>query len=123
MERVTNHLRQKISEIPGSNAKRECLALMPARETGKSFFTDENGNYWRMFIFISDHRSYEKVRHTTRLLRVEELSAVFVDACRPARRAPAIDNTGLHNIVRQLEAFHRVIAKDSAGEYPRYQRG
>ncbi|MCK7531106.1 MAG: hypothetical protein MZV63_08725 [Marinilabiliales bacterium] len=56
-----HHLRQKISAIPGSDVKRECLTLMPAVETGKSFYTDEDGNYWRMFIFISDHRSYERV--------------------------------------------------------------
>ena len=54
MERVTAHLAGKIATEPGSDVKRECLTLIPDRETGRSFITDEEGRYWRMFIFITD---------------------------------------------------------------------
>jgi len=60
IERVTKHLHQKYLAIPGANVKRECLALIPARD-GKSWIQDEEGNYWRMYIFITDHRSYNIV--------------------------------------------------------------
>lgn len=62
MERVTAHLRNKLSDITGSDLKRECLTLMRERNTDRSWYIDEQGNFWRMFIFISDHRSYERVR-------------------------------------------------------------
>ncbi len=62
MERVTAHLRSKLSAIAGSDVKRECLTLIGDRDTGRSWHVDEHGNFWRMFIFISDHRSYERVR-------------------------------------------------------------
>jgi hypothetical protein len=60
IERVTVHLRSKLLTVPGSNIKRECLILVPARD-GKSWITDKDGNFWRMYIFISNHRSYNIV--------------------------------------------------------------
>jgi len=60
IERVTNHLRNKLTKIPGSDAKRECLNLVYAKDE-KSWIIDKDGNYWRMFLFISNHRSYDLV--------------------------------------------------------------
>jgi Ser/Thr protein kinase RdoA (MazF antagonist) len=60
IERVTVHLRNKLNEIPGSNIKRECLNLINAKD-GKSWITDKDGNYWRIFIYIPNHRSYDLV--------------------------------------------------------------
>jgi len=60
IERVTIHLRNKLRAIPGSDIKRECLRLIPSHE-GKSWIVDKEGNYWRMYIFISNHRSYNIV--------------------------------------------------------------
>ncbi len=60
IERVTVHLRKKLEKIPGSDIKRECLQLIPALD-GKTWICDKYGNYWRMYIFISNHRSYNLV--------------------------------------------------------------
>jgi thiamine kinase-like enzyme len=60
IERVTLHLRKKISEVPGSDIKRECLSLINSKDNN-SWISDETGNYWRMYIFISNHRSYDIV--------------------------------------------------------------
>ena len=60
IERVTVHLNKKLQQIPGSNIKRECLTLIPAKD-GKSWIVDKDGNFWRMYIFISNHRSYNIV--------------------------------------------------------------
>lgn len=116
MERVTNHLRQKISEIPGSNIKRECLTLMPAVETGKSFYTDEDGNYWRMFIFISDHHSYERVDSYDKAYEGGRIIGRFQSMLADLPGEPLFETIpDFHNIARRLEAFHRVIEKDPAG--------
>ena len=60
IERVTVHLRNKLRDFPGSDIKRECLSLIPSHD-GKSWIIDKEGNYWRMYIFISNHRSYNIV--------------------------------------------------------------
>ena len=60
IERVTRHIRSKLSVIPGSDPKRECLTLVPAAD-GKSWLEYKDGSFWRMFVYITDHRSYDVV--------------------------------------------------------------
>jgi len=60
IQRVTIHLRKKLEQIPGSDIKRECLQLLPALD-GTTWICDKAGSYWRMYIFISNHRSYNLV--------------------------------------------------------------
>ena len=116
MERVTAHLRQKISAIPGSDVKRECLTLMPSSSTGRSFYIDEDGNFWRMFIFISDHRSYERVDSFSRAFEGGRIIGQFQSMLADMPGEPLHETIpDFHNIVRRLETFHRVIDKDPAG--------
>jgi hypothetical protein len=60
IERVTTHLKNKLKQIPGSDSKRECLNLVPSRD-GKSWIIDKDGNFWRMYIYIRKHRSFNIV--------------------------------------------------------------
>jgi len=116
MERVTSHLRQKISAIPGSDIKRECLTLIPAAGTGKSFFIDDAGNYWRMFIFISDHRSYERVDSYSKAFEGGRIIGLFQSMLADMPGEPLHETIpDFHNIASRLETFHRVIGKDPAG--------
>ena len=56
---VTEHLRCKIIEN-GGDPEREVLNLIPAKD-GKKYLIDENGAYWRSYIFITDAVSYDLV--------------------------------------------------------------
>ncbi len=58
---VTSFLKEKIIEN-GGNPMRETLNVIPAKN-GASFYKDEEGNYWRCFVFITDAICYEKVNH------------------------------------------------------------
>lgn len=60
IERVTSHIRNKLMAIPGSDIKRECLILIPSHQ-GKSWIIDKKGNFWRMYIYITNHRTYNIV--------------------------------------------------------------
>ncbi|MFN2314585.1 MAG: phosphotransferase enzyme family protein [Bacteroidales bacterium] len=116
MERVTSHLRHKIALIPGSDIKRECLTLIPAAGSGKSFFIDDAGNYWRMFIFISDHRSYERVDSYSKAYEGGRIIGRFQSMLADMPGEPLHETIpDFHNITSRLETFHRVIAKDPAG--------
>lgn len=53
IERVTAHLRAKILAGGNGNPERETMTVIPTRD-GASFFRDEQGNYWRTYIFIRD---------------------------------------------------------------------
>ncbi len=116
MERVTAHLRAKLSAIPGSDVKRECLTLIRDRETGRSWHIDENGNFWRMFVFISDHRSYERVDSHHKAFEGGKAVGRFQALLSDLPGDPLYETIpDFHNIVKRLETFHRVISEDPAG--------
>ena len=116
MERVTAHLRNKLSIIPGSNLKRECLTLIEDRETGRSWHIDEQGSNWRMFIFISDHRSYETVDSHHKAFEGGKAVGRFQALLSDLPGEPLYETIpNFHNIVKRLETFHRVISDDPAG--------
>lgn len=116
MERVTNHLRMKISAIPGSDVKRECLTLIPASDSGKSYYQDGDCNFWRMFIFITDHRSYERVDSYSKAFEGGRIIGRFQAMLADLPGDPLHETIpDFHNIITRLAAFHRVIEKDPAG--------
>ncbi|MHC1731556.1 MAG: phosphotransferase enzyme family protein [Bacteroidales bacterium] len=116
MERVTAHLAGKVAEIPGSNVKRECLTLIPDRETGRSFITDDEGRYWRMFIFISDHRSYERVDNSHMAFEGGRIIGRFQALLADLPGTPLHETIpDFHNIAKRLDTFHDVIRRDPAG--------
>ncbi len=116
IERVTGHLRRKIALIPGSDPKRECMTLIPVEATGKSYCMDEEGKFWRMFIFISDHRSYERVDSYHRASEggraIGRFQAMLADLPGEPLHETIPD---FHNIEKRLESFHKVIDEDPAG--------
>ena len=76
IERVTIHLRNKLLQIPGSDIKRECLSLIPSKE-GRSWIVDDEGHYWRMYIFISNHHS--QILHNNSLINLHTLEAARIN--------------------------------------------
>jgi Ser/Thr protein kinase RdoA (MazF antagonist) len=63
IQRVTDHLRQKLEQIEGSDLKREVLTPIDTKD-GNGFIKDEEGNYWRMFLFIENTRSYNQLSNS-----------------------------------------------------------
>ena len=116
MERVTAHLRMKLAAIEGSDVKRECLSLVPDRETGNSFITDDEGRYWRMFVFIPDHRSYERVDSRHKAFEGGRIIGKFQALLADLPGKPLYETIpDFHNIARRLDTFHSAIEKDPAG--------
>ena len=59
IEKVTSYLKG-IIEKRGGDANRETLSLVLTR-TGKAYYKDELGSYWRVYKFIEGARTYDKV--------------------------------------------------------------
>jgi Ser/Thr protein kinase RdoA (MazF antagonist) len=57
IHRVTMHLRRKNLER-GGDPSRETLTLLPTHD-GQWYTKDEKGNYWRLYDYISDVKTYE----------------------------------------------------------------
>jgi len=58
--KVTCHLRQQLEMEGAKDVTRKALTVVPTRE-GKSFYRDEQGDYWRSFVFVEGVRTFEAV--------------------------------------------------------------
>lgn len=112
IERVTNHLNLKLSSIPGSDVKRECLTLIPSKD-GKSWITEEKGEYWRMYIFISNHKSYNIVGSPRKAYEGGKAIGRFQAMLADLPGEPLYDTIPFfHDIERRLETFNRILKGD-----------
>jgi Ser/Thr protein kinase RdoA (MazF antagonist) len=115
IERVTVHLRKKLSNIPGSDIRRECLQLIASKE-GKSWITDKQGKFWRMYIFISDHRSYNIVDTPGKAYEGGKAIGRFQAMLADLPGKPLHETIPFfHNIEKRLETFQKVINADPLG--------
>ncbi|NMB97137.1 MAG: aminoglycoside phosphotransferase family protein [Clostridiaceae bacterium] len=57
--KVTNHIREKVKNENG-NPKRETLTFIPALN-GKYFYKTPQGDYWRVYSYIENAVTYQKV--------------------------------------------------------------
>ena len=115
IERVTVHLRKKLSNIPGSDIRRECLQLITSKE-GKSWIKDKQGKFWRMYIFISDHRSYNIVDTPGKAYEGGKAIGRFQAMLADLPGKPLHETIPFfHNIEKRLETFQKVINADPLG--------
>ena len=115
IERVTVHLRNKLKDIPGSDIKRECLRLIPSRE-GKSWIIDKEGNYWRMYIFISNHRSYNLVDSPDKAYEGGKAIGRFQAMLSDMPGDPLFETIPwFHNIEKRLQTFNLKISENPVG--------
>ena len=57
---VTDHLRKKLAILPISTLEREVLTIIYAK-SGRPYYRDDAGDYWRVFYFLKDTKSYDMV--------------------------------------------------------------
>ena len=115
IERVTIHLRNKLEQIPGSDIKRECLCLIRSHE-GKSWIIDKDGNYWRMYIFISNHRSYNIVDSPVKAIEGGKAIGRFQAMLSDMPGGPLFETIpSFHNIEKRLQTFSLKVREDPVG--------
>src|SRR5450759_1301706 len=115
IERVTVHLRNKLGSIPGSDIERECLRLIPSVD-GKTWITDTEGNYWRMYIFISNHHSYNVVDSPDKAFEGGKAIGRFQAMLSDMPGGPLFDTIPwFHNIEKRLQTFNGKIMENPVG--------
>jgi hypothetical protein len=115
IERVTVHLKNKLEAVPGSNVKRECLILIPSHD-GKSWIVDKAGNYWRMYIFISNHRSYNIVDSPGKAFEGGKAIGRFQSMLADMPGGPLFETIpSFHDIEKRLITFNSKIIENPAG--------
>ncbi|HUS87212.1 MAG TPA: aminoglycoside phosphotransferase family protein [Bacteroidales bacterium] len=113
--RVTEHIRCKLMAQGKRDLKRECLTPVPALD-GKNYLTDDSGAFWRIYIFISDHRSYDIVDNPDKAYQGGKAIGRF-QALLSDLPPPPLHETipFFHNVEKRLTLLHDMIKSDPAG--------
>jgi len=115
IERVTEHIQHKLRDIPGADPKRESLTLVRARD-GRSWFEDNDGSFWRMFVFISNHRTYDIVDSTLKAFEGGRAIGRFQALLSDLPGKPLHETIpSFHDMGKRLNSFRNTLVKDPAG--------
>jgi hypothetical protein len=115
IERVTRHIQHKLSQIPGSDIKRESLTLIGAKD-GRSWIKDENDNFWRLFVYITDHRSYDIVDSPSKAYEGGRAIGRFQAMLADLPGEPLHETIPFfHHIGKRLDTFLNSVRSNSAG--------
>jgi len=113
---VTAHLRQTV------NTSREALALVPTK-AGNMWLVDENGEFWRMYNFVSDSLCLQKPESPADF---KESALAFGNFQRKLADFPAetlVETIPrFHDTPHRYEAFISAVAADICGRAANVQR-
>ena len=111
---VTEWLRTKII-AEGGDPERETLTLIPSKD-GKSFYRDEDGQYWRAYRFITDATCYDQAESADDF---RQSAVAFGQFQRRLADYPA-DSLyesipGFHDTAARLAVFRKAVTADVCG--------
>jgi Ser/Thr protein kinase RdoA (MazF antagonist) len=119
IDRVTRHIRLKLENTPGADPDRQGLTLVPTLN-GKSYYQDPDGNYWRVYLFIEDNRSYDIVDTPEKAFEGGRMFGKFQSMIADLPGGPLFETIpNFHNIDMRLETLRKTIEKDPAGRASR----
>ncbi|MBS1520457.1 MAG: aminoglycoside phosphotransferase family protein [Bacteroidetes bacterium] len=112
---VTEHLKEKLAGIPGSDLEKEVMTIVETRD-GKPYFKDGDGNYWRVFHFLKDTSSYDQVTTTQQAYEGGKAFGRF-QALLADLEPELIKDTipDFHNVESRLAKFEKAVEADKAG--------
>ena len=110
--RITEHIRGKLKSQNEKDIERKVLTVVPAVGEGY-YYKDENGNYWRMYTFIENARTYDVPESSELICEAAKAFGNFqlllTDMPQP-RLNETIPN--FHNALKRLEVFNGVLSQD-----------
>jgi hypothetical protein len=117
IEAICRHLRGKLSGMPGHNPDREALTLVPTRQ-GKAWHVDEEGNSWRIYTFIPDTITYQKMTDPGLASEAGRIIGKF-QAMLADLKEPLIDTIpDFHNISFRISQYFQAKGNDPQKRVP-----
>lgn len=114
IELATGHLQQKLAILPGHDPAMESLSLVKTK-SGSSYYKDENGNYWRMYVFIAGTFTFQKVTGPELASEAGRVIGLFQSMLSDLR-APLVETIpDFHNINLRISQFDKAFATDTSG--------
>ena len=112
IRKVTSHLHKKLIKIPGCNPDKEILTLIPTID-GKAFLYDEDGNYWRLYLYIWPNKSYDIIPNGNIAYEGGKMFGKFQHLLSDLPGNELIETIpDFHNIENRLKTFYQILEKD-----------
>lgn len=113
IEAVTAHIRKKLTEAGEEDIDRKVLHFLSTKE-GKTYYRSEEGNYWRIMVFIPRAHTTNTVDEQHSYFAGEafgHFQAMLADL--PEQLVETIPN--FHNMEFRLQQLREAVAENKAG--------
>lgn len=111
VERVTVHLKNKIV-LSGKDPLRRTLNLIPAID-GKSYYKSEEGDYWRIYVFIEGAKTYDLVENPSHVYSAAQAFGKFQKMLTDIPGERLFDTIpNFHHTRKRFKAFKEALEKD-----------
>jgi len=114
IEAVTRHLHNRMSCMPDHCIHMESLTLIYTKDD-KSFFKDDNGDFWRMYVFIPDTVTFQKVLDPEVGFEAGHAIGLF-QSMLTALKTPLVETIpDFHNIDWRIEQYKQAGTDNPSG--------
>ncbi len=121
IDRVTRHVLHKIRST-GQETYKRTIRLLESR-AGLPYVQDSEGEYWRIYIFIENARTYDVLESVDQAYQAARTFGTFqldlVDLPGPRLHETIPD---FHNTPKRMDALERAVAADPCGRAKLVQR-
>jgi Ser/Thr protein kinase RdoA (MazF antagonist) len=108
IQAVTNHLQKKERDL------RRVLRLVPALD-GAYYAVDEQGEYWRVYLYISDSVCHDKAETTEEFYESGVAFGRFQNLLSDFPANELVETIpGFHDTISRYKKFHKVLSDDPA---------
>jgi Ser/Thr protein kinase RdoA (MazF antagonist) len=115
MRKVTEHLKSKMKEYGNGDPLKEVMTLIPT-DGGQFFYKDSVGDYWRMFYFLSDTKSYDVVETEKQAYEGGKAFGKFQAMLSDIPAGEMFEVIpDFHNIQKRLQHLDEAVANDASG--------
>ena len=110
---VTGHLKAECAKHAGMDPQKNVLTIIPTK-TGDDFYKDLNGDYWRLYLFLANTKSYDLITSEKQAMDGGRAFGNFqslladLDATLLCETIP-----DFHNISNRLRVFDNAMISDS----------
>jgi len=112
---VTGHLRKKLSGLPIAVIEKSVLTVIDTKD-GKPFYKDTDGNYWRMFYFLKNTKSYDLVTTEKQAFEGGKAFGAFQAMLADLEVSEVKDTIpNFHNIEYRLANLEKAVEVDKGG--------
>ncbi len=113
--KVTGHIREKLlQKDPKADISRKVLEFLPLKDSAKTYFADNEGNFWRISAFIEGSHNINEVNEKSSRLAGEafgEFEAMLADI--PDKLGETIPD--FHNMPLRLKQLRQAIKDNPKG--------